>query len=74
MEIAMNEKAATLLASISLVGALALGTASAVAVPLERQSISAGSYFRAKVPYVDQRLIAFTRFDIQALRALERMP
>jgi hypothetical protein len=69
----MNEKAIIVLASISLIGALALGTASALAVPLEKRYIFDCSYFPARAPHAGQRSITFTRADIQALRALERM-
>jgi hypothetical protein len=66
----MNEKAVIVLASISLVGTLALGAAPALAVPLENQS---GLVCRAPAPYVGQTANRITRADIQALRALERM-
>jgi hypothetical protein len=69
----MNDKTVIVLASISLIGALALGTTTALAVPLEKQYIFHCSYFPARVPHAGQRSIYFTRADIEAVRALERM-
>jgi len=70
----MNGKSAIALASLSLAGVLAFGTAGAIALPVEKQPAPACSCVRAKAAAVDQRSIAFTRIEIQALRALERMP
>jgi hypothetical protein len=66
----MNEKVVVVLASISLIGGLALGGGRTLAVPLEKQSTVV---CRARTPYVGQTANRITGADVQALRALERM-